>query len=52
MEPITVIIGNLDILLGYYFFVFKGREYSLEEVQKNLQEKHRYSYLKKYKFNV
>jgi len=25
MEPITVILTNLDILIGYYFFVFKGR---------------------------
>ncbi len=52
MEPITVILTNLDILIGYYFFVFKGREYSLEELQKSMEEKHKFKYLKKYKFNL
>jgi hypothetical protein len=36
MEPITVIIANLDLLVAYYFFVFKGRDYSLEDIQKNI----------------
>jgi hypothetical protein len=52
MEPITVILTNLDILIGYYFFVFKGRDYSLEELQKSMEEKHKFKYLKKYKFNL
>ena len=47
-----MILTNLDILIGYYFFVFKGREYSLEELQKSMEEKHKFKYLRKYKFNV
>jgi len=39
-------------LIGYYFFVFKGRDYSLEELQKNMEEKQKFNYLKKYKFNL
>lgn len=52
MEPITVILTNLDILVGYYFFVFKGRDYSLEELQKSMEEKHKFNYLRRYKFNL
>ncbi len=52
MEPISVILTNLDILIGYYFFVFKGREYSLEEMQKSMEERHKFHYLRRYKFNL
>jgi hypothetical protein len=34
MEPVTVILGNFDILVAYYFFLLKGQNYS-PEVWKN-----------------
>lgn len=40
------------MLVGYYFFVLRGKEYSLEGIQKNAQEKKKLAYLKKYKFNL
>ena len=33
MEPVTVLLANIDLLIGYYFFVFKGKNYTLEEIQ-------------------
>lgn len=52
MEPITVILSNLDLLVGYYFFVLKGKEYSLEGIQRDAQERNKLAYLKKFKFNL
>ena len=28
MEPITVILANIDLMIGYWFFIIKGRPFS------------------------
>lgn len=37
MEPITVLLGNMDLFLAYYFFVFKDRPYTLHQIQQNIE---------------
>jgi len=44
MEPITVILANIDLMIGYWFFILKGRPFSCEnwhsELFKNFRHRH------------
>ena len=52
MEPVTVILANIDILLAYYYFVMKGNDYSLETIQQKMIQSKKYKYLAKHGINV
>lgn len=47
MEPITVLFANLDLFVGYLFFVMRGREWSLGEMHGSYIDQRKYSNLKK-----
>ena len=35
LEPVTCILANFDIFCAYYFFIMKGRSWSLGEMHSN-----------------
>ena len=47
MEPITVIIGNIDLMVAYWFFILKGRNLSPEGWQKEIFNQKKYRHLLK-----
>jgi hypothetical protein len=47
MEPVTVIMGNFDLFVAYYFFLLKGQNYSPETWKKTIIERKRMNYLEK-----
>lgn len=46
MEPITVILANIDLMIGYWFFILKGRPFSCGNLYQELFKKHRFSHLR------
>lgn len=52
MEPITIILFNFDIFIAYYFFIFRGRSWSLEGLQRSFMERNRAKILRKNGVNV
>lgn len=52
MEPITVIFANIDLFVGYLFFVMRGREWSLGEMHGSYLDQKKYSNLKANGINV
>lgn len=44
MEPVTVLLGNIDLLVAYWFFILKGRTFTPEGWQQQIlaQKKHRH----------
>ena len=47
MEPITVIIANLDIMAAYWFFIVKGTPFSPSGWQSMIFTQHKYRHLVK-----
>jgi hypothetical protein len=45
MEPVTVILGNIDLLVAYYFFLLKGQNYSPETWKNSIVTGKRMRYL-------
>ena len=52
MEPITVILANFDLFIAYYFFIFRGRSWTLEGLQKSFMDRKRSSILRKNGVNM
>ena len=52
LEPVTCILGNVDLFAAYYFFIFKGRDWSLGEMHSNYFEEKKMANLKKYGVDV
>lgn len=52
MEPITVIFANVDLFVGYLFFVMRGREWSLGEMHGSYIDQRKYANLKNNGINV
>jgi hypothetical protein len=47
MEPVTVILANIDLFAAYYFFLLKGQNYSPENWEKAIIKRKRLGYLEK-----
>lgn len=47
MEPITIILANFDLFIGYLFFVLRGRDWTLGGLQSSYVDQ-KTNYLKKY----
>lgn len=52
MEPITVLIGNIDLMAAYWFFIVKGSPYSPKNWQSLILQKQKNNYLSKHGINV
>ena len=52
LEPITCILGNCDLLFAYYFFIVKGRDWSLGEMHSRYFEDRKFTNLRKYGVDV
>lgn len=52
MEPISVIFANIDLFVGYLFFVMRGREWSLGEMHNSYIDQKKYANLKKHGVDV
>lgn len=48
MEPVTVILGNFDLLAAYYFFLMKGQTYSPENLKNAIFKARRLKQLSKH----
>jgi hypothetical protein len=47
MEPVTVILGNFDLLVAYYFFLLRGRPYSPENWKESIVQHRRLKHLER-----
>lgn len=47
MEPVTVIIANIDLLVAYWFFILKGKNFTPEGWQKQIFAQKKYRHLLK-----
>lgn len=52
MEPITIILMNFDLFVAYYFFILKGRSWSLEGIQRSFMDRNKSSILRKHGVNM
>ena len=52
MEPVTVILANLDIMIAYWFFILKGETFSPEWWHKDIIERKKYGHLLKSGINI
>jgi hypothetical protein len=46
MEPITVILANIDIFFAYWFFILKGRNYSPQNWQEHIYQRSKFNHLR------
>ena len=47
IEPITCVLANVDLFVAYYFFILKGRDYSLQEIRQSYMKERKFSSLRK-----
>jgi hypothetical protein len=52
MEPITVILANIDLCVAYFYFIIKGKQYSPETLQNSMIESRKFRHLKKQGIDV
>lgn len=52
MEPITIILANFDLFIGYLFFVLRGRDWSLGSIHGSYVDQRKYANLKRNGINV
>ena len=52
MEPITIILANFDLFVAYYFFILRGRSWSLEGIQQSIMDRNKSAVLKKNGVNM
>jgi hypothetical protein len=52
MEPITVILANVDLMAAYWFFIVKGSPYSPKNWENLILQKRRNKYLSKHGIDV
>ena len=45
MEPITVLLANLDIFVAYWFFILKGKPFSPQGWHTDIFSRKKYKYL-------
>jgi len=45
MEPITVILANIDLCVAYFYFLIKGKQYSPENLQNSMIESRKFRHL-------
>lgn len=51
MEPMTVLIGNMEVLIAYYFFVLRRKEFTFKKVSESYFENKKSKVMMKEAFN-